>query len=166
MWPNLRETADLVTFTEEIRNGKLHFLCSANKTIIRTLNIWKMLYTGCPMKEAISLLLSWNIYYFNNKWLLHMRCELIVTNQNKKTKTRTLYLHKMFYLWYSTKEAITFLPSWSTKNLDKWLLHMHFGLVVANQNQKTKIKTLNNVKTLYAGCTMKEAIPLLLSRSI
>ena len=22
------ETADLVTFTEEIRNGKLHFLCS------------------------------------------------------------------------------------------------------------------------------------------
>ena len=26
--PNLRETADLVTFTEEILNGKLHFLCS------------------------------------------------------------------------------------------------------------------------------------------
>ena len=29
MWPNPRETADLVTFTEEILNGKLHFLCSA-----------------------------------------------------------------------------------------------------------------------------------------
>ena len=28
MWPNPQETADLVTFTEEIRNGKLHFLCS------------------------------------------------------------------------------------------------------------------------------------------
>ena len=25
---NLQETADLVTFTEEIFNGKLHFLCS------------------------------------------------------------------------------------------------------------------------------------------
>ena len=25
MWPNLQETADLVTFTEEILNGKLHF---------------------------------------------------------------------------------------------------------------------------------------------
>ena len=25
---NLRETADLVRFTEEILNGKLHFLCS------------------------------------------------------------------------------------------------------------------------------------------
>ena len=28
MRPNPQETADLVTFTEEILNGKLHFLCS------------------------------------------------------------------------------------------------------------------------------------------
>ena len=28
MWPNPQETADLVTFTEGILNGKLHFLCS------------------------------------------------------------------------------------------------------------------------------------------
>ena len=28
MRSNLQETADLVTFTEEILNGKLHFLCS------------------------------------------------------------------------------------------------------------------------------------------
>ena len=28
MWQNLQETVDLVTFTEEILNGKLHFLCS------------------------------------------------------------------------------------------------------------------------------------------
>ena len=27
MRPNPQETADLVTFTEEIHNGKLHFLC-------------------------------------------------------------------------------------------------------------------------------------------
>ena len=27
MWPNPQETADLVKFTEEILNGKLHFLC-------------------------------------------------------------------------------------------------------------------------------------------
>ena len=29
MWPNPEETVDLVTFTEEILNGKFHFLCSA-----------------------------------------------------------------------------------------------------------------------------------------
>ena len=28
MWPNLQETADLVTFIKEIFNGKLHFLYS------------------------------------------------------------------------------------------------------------------------------------------
>ena len=30
MWPNPQETADLVTFTEEILNGKLHF-CAVYK---------------------------------------------------------------------------------------------------------------------------------------
>ena len=30
MLSNLQETADLVTFTKEILNGKLHFLCSDN----------------------------------------------------------------------------------------------------------------------------------------
>ena len=28
MWPNPQSPADLVTFTEEILKGKLHFLCS------------------------------------------------------------------------------------------------------------------------------------------
>ena len=28
MWPNPQETMDLVTFSEEIINGKLYFLCS------------------------------------------------------------------------------------------------------------------------------------------
>ena len=31
MWPNPHETADSVTFTEEILNGKLCFLCSVTK---------------------------------------------------------------------------------------------------------------------------------------
>ena len=30
MLSNLQEAADLVTFTEEILNGKLHFLCSVS----------------------------------------------------------------------------------------------------------------------------------------
>ena len=31
MWPNSQFPADLVTFTEEMLNRKLHFLCSATK---------------------------------------------------------------------------------------------------------------------------------------
>ena len=38
MWPNLQETADFVTFTEEILNGKLHFLCIAWTYVINDLN--------------------------------------------------------------------------------------------------------------------------------
>ena len=30
MWPNPQIPEDLVTFTEEIHNGKLHFLCGAS----------------------------------------------------------------------------------------------------------------------------------------
>ena len=33
MWPNPQETADLVTFTEGILNGKLHFLCSDHSSV-------------------------------------------------------------------------------------------------------------------------------------
>ena len=36
MWPNLQETADLVTFNEEILNGNFHFLCSEN--LLRSCN--------------------------------------------------------------------------------------------------------------------------------
>ena len=36
MWPNLQETAGLVTFTEDILNGKLHFLCSDKPWIYQT----------------------------------------------------------------------------------------------------------------------------------
>ena len=48
MRPNPQETADLVTFTEEILNGKLHFLCSVStlsphKTKTQTRNKTKFL---------------------------------------------------------------------------------------------------------------------------
>ena len=39
MWPNPQKNAELVTFTEEILNGKLHFVYSdGNTTIIGTKN--------------------------------------------------------------------------------------------------------------------------------
>ena len=34
MWSNLQEAVDLVTFTEEIHNGKLHFLCSVSRPAV------------------------------------------------------------------------------------------------------------------------------------
>ena len=40
MWPTPQETADLVTFTEEILNGKLHFFCNVG-AIEGIHNIWR-----------------------------------------------------------------------------------------------------------------------------
>ena len=37
MWPNPQEIANLVTFTAEILNGKLHILCSVNVYLNGTL---------------------------------------------------------------------------------------------------------------------------------
>ena len=34
MWPNPQETADLVIFTEEILDRKLHFFCSDSRFFI------------------------------------------------------------------------------------------------------------------------------------
>ena len=34
MWPNPQEIADLVTFTEEIVNGKLHFFCAVKPPFV------------------------------------------------------------------------------------------------------------------------------------
>ena len=36
--PDSQETADLVTFTEEILNGKLHFLCSVIGSVVTVIS--------------------------------------------------------------------------------------------------------------------------------
>ena len=43
MWPNLQVTVDLVTFTEEILHGKLHFLCSVRIQWACEINLEKRL---------------------------------------------------------------------------------------------------------------------------
>ena len=52
MWPNPRETGNLVTFNEEILNGKLHFLCSEVK-----------LSTWCNMVIMNLVFISWYCYH-------------------------------------------------------------------------------------------------------
>ena len=46
MWPNSQDTADLVTLTEEILNGKLYFMSSVIST--------------CVILNGVPLSLQWN----------------------------------------------------------------------------------------------------------
>ena len=59
MLSNLQETADLVTFTKEILNGKLHFLCSDNDYAS------KRIYECIPLSTQLDLFCPGKIEKFN-----------------------------------------------------------------------------------------------------
>ena len=69
MWPNPRETTDLITFTEEILNEKLHFLCSEYSCLLN-----RTLVNGCFCEPLLNFLDSNN---FRNKSALNIEflCE-------------------------------------------------------------------------------------------
>ena len=52
MWPNPQETADLITFNEEILNEKLHFLCSAFEKVLLEITFGKIV-----IRKTLALLL-------------------------------------------------------------------------------------------------------------
>ena len=61
MWPNPQEITDLVTFTEEILNGKLHFLCSKPWSKLKKINPIKLdvfWIQWKPGKKCVSKCLS------------------------------------------------------------------------------------------------------------
>ena len=108
------------------------------------------------MNVAISQLLSGCTKNFKKNWILqiHLRWSAV---KNNKTIIRTLYIFKILYTKYSMKEAMSMFLWWSIYYFNnKWLLQLQFGLIVANQNKKTKIKTLLIFKTLYTGCPWKK----------
>ena len=54
MWPNPQFPADLVTFTEEILNGKPHFLCIVSRKPLKFLELEAS--SRCPPKMKISII--------------------------------------------------------------------------------------------------------------
>ena len=88
MWPNPQFTADLVTFTEKVRNGKLYFLC----TIIFFLmnmhdDFWPLPFfvsvsppysTPSRVPQSLNILrIIWQIFLrfvtLHEKWSFHWR---------------------------------------------------------------------------------------------
>ena len=108
MWPNQQETADLVTFTEEILKGKLYCLCSAN--LWWTLNIFGKLFRDV-------LKIPSNIYdgvFCKNSWQL-----LAVKYFPKRLHHLCLIGPKVnFQNCFSWKNSVSFLKQ---KNSTKYL---------------------------------------------
>ena len=61
MWPNPQETADLVTFTEQILNGKLHFLCSENLFMFNEAKIKNTMPQADILKRNLNNTSTWSI---------------------------------------------------------------------------------------------------------
>ena len=59
MWPNPQKTADLVAFTEEAFNGKLHFLCSDDYSLQHTTCKFPDKYEGKAYIGEYSVILNW-----------------------------------------------------------------------------------------------------------
>ena len=120
MWPNPQETMVLVTFTEDILNGKLHFLYSVTSTFTAT----KKLRDGASRTlsnrafcEKYWLLLAVNCF----DKTLNLRCitgllntSLELNSRNKYYGTKTAESNQVlpFYffliLWCSSNEWVDF----------------------------------------------------------
>ena len=114
MWPNLQFPADLVTFTEEILNGKLHFLWSEidtwEKVLICDKERWQ-----CPSFQKI-LVFSKIIFlklldpnqtiFLTSAILKELRniaknyfCVRHKNSRKHNQRFRLLFFHAKFTLW-------------------------------------------------------------------
>ena len=122
MWPNPQFPADMVTFTEEILNGKLHFLCSDLLTnYITVLAIqtkeWPYLTKSksinCDILEFSDAVVTKILQYGDNNlafsfkfdnWLRHIYQNILWLHFNQRIRNKKHYLAFLlaflfFYFW-------------------------------------------------------------------
>ena len=124
------------------------------KCRIRTLCIFKLLFTACSTREAISFFLPRSSWNYKNKLLF----------QNKNSSIRTLNISKLLYSRCSGKDEITLVLSRSTWNFKKSDFYIWLSLWV-NSCKSKKNKNSTQFEIVHTGCSTKEAISLLLLRS-
>ena len=89
MWPNPQFPADLLTLTEEILNGKLHFLCneSDNDSIPKDSLTFKVKYKSARLKRWICSKFSAIFFKFDNENTKTL-CEICSKVTTKTTDRR------------------------------------------------------------------------------
>ena len=120
MWPNPQETADLVTFTEEILDGKLHFLCTVywrslsriisenlgssggkhlwwSSVLVKPLSLWFTINLLINFKLMVlwnSLMILWNLTWDFGWFLLNFNCTHFNHAYKKEKMAKHLSLKK------------------------------------------------------------------------
>ena len=96
MWPNPQETVYLATFTEEILNGKLHFLCSdmwEYSHIFYAVNIMKVKKVVKLYSNNVVLLLQDNFnieHHLTKKFVIDSKKILIWKTEKKDRAVRKI----------------------------------------------------------------------------
>ena len=93
MWPNPQVTADLVTFTEEIFNEKLHFLCS--DSILSHANHNYANNSSWFIKTDDNITLFWTVFGFG-KWFSYFNWERLAYVFSKKKLWKTFWAYDVF----------------------------------------------------------------------
>ena len=120
MWPNPQETADLVTFTEESLDGKLHFLCTVywrslsriisenlgssggkhlwcSSVLVKPLSLWFTINLLINFKLMVlwnSLMILWNLTWDFGWFLLNFNCTHFNHAYKKEKMAKHLSLKK------------------------------------------------------------------------
>ena len=92
MWPNPQETADLATFTEEIINRKLHFLCS-NSYLLLSITVCNFQSIKSPME----------LYSFLSKLFCYITWLVISPDYTRRWTTCKRGLSVKSYCFFETK---------------------------------------------------------------
>ena len=108
MWPNPYKTANLVTFTEEILNGKLHFFVQwvqLRKTYFsKTINLPKYLVlASMTVKFLINLKCSWTMF---THWFGR---SVFATSVGINSLTSRLKTKRQVHLWLFKQKTISVL---------------------------------------------------------
>ena len=82
MWRNPQETTDLVTFTEEIPTGKLHFLCSV----------------------CVGGLTNFHKSFFVKKYYLNLNFFQVLSLKTKKKSLLKKDVSQLKIAWYSKRQ--------------------------------------------------------------
>ena len=143
MWLNPQFPADLVTFTEEILNGKLHFLCSVKVTIQPPTN---------PSPSDKTLLLLWKKHflteiYKNTKHLLSKCFKNAVLRCQEMVRCK-------YFFWHQTETCL--LENLKIQKGD-FLLE---NLKINKNSDNVHWNVWTNIKTSYARNNIfKKRIP-------
>ena len=114
MWPNPQETADLATFTEEILNGKLHFL-------------WNVTFFQENFSTQICLSLTMH-YHLVRLDILPTKClrnirlnKLHELNWTASEYGGDDYVYTWFLTWFLTTERVILASHYQIATLNGWV---------------------------------------------